>query len=87
MQAFIKSSHANKKDWFGSRLSISSGGNTLAVGAQLENGGSKGINGNQTEDSGALYFVHCALVPRGYRRPISRPRMQRPTTSLEAPWR
>ena len=33
---------------------------TLAVGAQLENGGSKGINGNQTdlsaEDSGALYL-------------------------------
>lgn len=59
-QAFIKSSHPNKEDWFGSRLNISGDGNTLAVGAQLENGGSKGINGDQTdlsaEDSGALYL-------------------------------
>src|SRR3984893_11587848 len=59
-QAFIKSSHPNKEDWFGSRLNLSGEGNTLAVGAQLENGGSKGINGNQAdlsaEDSGALYL-------------------------------
>ena len=59
-QAFIKSSHPNKEDWFGSRLNLSGDGNTLAVGAQLENGGSKGINGDQTdltaEDSGALYL-------------------------------
>ena len=59
-QAFIKSSHPNREDWFGSRLMLSGDGNTLAVGAQLENGGSKGINGNQAdlsaEDSGALYL-------------------------------
>jgi len=59
-QAFIKSSHPNKEDWFGSRLNLSGDGNTLAVGAQLENGGSKGINGKQddlsAEDSGALYL-------------------------------
>jgi hypothetical protein len=59
-QAFIKSSHPGKEDWFGSRLNLSGDGNTLAVGAQLENGGSKGINGNQNdlsaEDSGALYL-------------------------------
>jgi FG-GAP repeat protein len=59
-QAFIKSSHPNKEDWFGSRLNISGDGNTLAVGAQLENGGSKGINGNQAdlsaEDSGVIYL-------------------------------
>jgi len=59
-QAFIKSSHPNKEDWFGSRLNISGDGNTLAVGAQLENGGSRGINGKQddlsAEDSGALYL-------------------------------
>ncbi|PWU07002.1 MAG: integrin [Terriglobia bacterium] len=59
-QAFIKSSHPNKEDWFGSRLSLSGDGNTLAVGAQLENGGSKGLNGNQedlsAEDSGTLYL-------------------------------
>jgi hypothetical protein len=59
-QAFIKASHPNKEDWFGSRLTLSGDGNTLAVGAQLEDGGSKGINGNQTdlsaEDSGVLYL-------------------------------
>jgi hypothetical protein len=59
-QAFIKSSHPGKEDWFGSRLNLSGDGNTLAVGAQLENGGSKGINGKQddlsAEDSGALYL-------------------------------
>jgi hypothetical protein len=59
-QAFIKSSHPNKEDWFGSRLNISGDGNTLAVGAQLENGGSRGINGDQAnlsaEDCGALYL-------------------------------
>ena len=58
-QAFIKASNPGKEDWFASRLSISGDGNTMAVGAQLENGGSKGINGNQkdqsAEDSGALY--------------------------------
>src|SRR5580765_4430194 len=59
-QAFIKSSNPGKEDWFGSRLNLSGDGNTLAVGAQLENGGSRGINGNQNdlsaEDSGALYL-------------------------------
>ncbi len=59
-QAFIKSSHPNKEDWFGSRLNVSGDGNTIAVGAQLENGGSKGINGDQAdlsaEDSGAIYL-------------------------------
>jgi len=59
-QAFIKASHPGKEDWFGSRLNLSGDGNTLAVGAQLENGNSKGINGNEldvsAEDSGALYL-------------------------------
>jgi hypothetical protein len=59
-QAFIKSSNPDKEDWFGSRLTLSGDGNTLAVGAQVEDGGSKGINGDQkiqsAEDSGAVYF-------------------------------
>src|SRR5206468_8556911 len=59
-QAFIKSSNPGKEDWFGSRLTLSGDGNTLAVGAQVENGGSKGINGKQddesAEDAGAVYF-------------------------------
>ena len=59
-QAFIKASHPGKEDWFGSRLNLSGDGNTLGVCAQLENGNSKGINGNEkdlsAEDSGALYL-------------------------------
>jgi len=59
-QAFLKSSNPGKEDWFGSRLTLAGDGNTLAVGEQVENGGSKGINGNQkdqsAEDSGAVYF-------------------------------
>ena len=59
-QAFIKASHPSKEDWFASRLGLSGDGNTLGVGAQLENGNSKGINGNETdltaEDSGVLYL-------------------------------
>jgi hypothetical protein len=59
-QAFIKASNPGRNDWFGSRLTLSGDGNTLAVGSQLENGGSKGINGDQknqtAEDSGTVYF-------------------------------
>jgi len=59
-QAFIKASHPGREDWFASRLILSGDGNTLAVGAQLENGNSKGLNGNEkdqsAEDSGALYL-------------------------------
>ncbi|MDP9053083.1 MAG: FG-GAP repeat protein [Acidobacteriota bacterium] len=59
-QAFIKASHPGIQDWFASRLNISGDGNTLAVAAQLEDGNSKGINGNEldrsAEDSGALYL-------------------------------
>ena len=45
-QAFIKSSNPGKEDWFGSRLTISGDGNTLAVGAQVEG----------ADDAGAVYF-------------------------------
>ena len=59
-EAFIKASNPGHNDWFGSRLNMSGDGNTLAVGAQLENGGAKGINGDQknksAEDSGSIYF-------------------------------
>jgi hypothetical protein len=58
-QAFIKPSNPGKEDWFGSRLSLSGDGNTLAVGAQVENGSAKGINGppdDAAEDAGAVYF-------------------------------
>jgi hypothetical protein len=59
-EAFIKASHPGKEDWFGSRLALSGDGSTIAVSAHLEDGNSKGINGNEVdrtaEDSGAIYL-------------------------------
>jgi hypothetical protein len=59
-QAYIKASNAGKEDWFGSRLAMSGDGNTIAVGAQLEDSAAKGINGKQNDESaqeaGAVYI-------------------------------
>jgi hypothetical protein len=59
-QAFIKASNPGLTDWFAVRMALSGDGNTLAVGAPNENGSSKGLNGNQMDDSaddaGAVYF-------------------------------
>jgi hypothetical protein len=58
-QAFLKASNPGKEDWFASRLALSGDGNSLAVGAQVENGSAKGINGpadDAAEDAGAVYL-------------------------------
>jgi hypothetical protein len=58
-QAFIKASNPGENDHFAARLMLSGDGNVLAAGAQLEDGGAKGINGkddNAAEEAGALYF-------------------------------
>ena len=59
-QAYIKASNTGSGDVFGSRLALSGDGNLLAVGAQLEDSGSQGINGFQDDDSaleaGAVYL-------------------------------
>jgi hypothetical protein len=59
-QAFLKSSHPHKSDWFGVRIAISGDGNTVAVSAPQEDGASKGINGDETNltasEAGAVYF-------------------------------
>jgi hypothetical protein len=58
-QAYVKASNAETLDLFGSSIALSGDGNTLAVGAQLEASGAKGINGNETnnsaDNSGAVY--------------------------------
>jgi hypothetical protein len=57
-QAFLKASNPGKEDWFGARLALSGDGNTLAVGAQVENGSARTINGpadDAAEDAGAVY--------------------------------
>ena len=59
-QAYIKSSNISRNDWFASRLALSGDGNTLAVGAQLEDSVAQGIDGKQDDDSateaGAVYL-------------------------------
>ena len=59
-QAFFKQSNTRTRgDWFGARLALSGDGNTMVAGATLEDGGSRGINGNQEDrtavDSGSAY--------------------------------
>lgn len=59
-QAYIKASNTGAYDQFGARLSLSGDGNTLAVGAQLEDSAARGIGGTQNDDSaqeaGAVYL-------------------------------
>ncbi len=58
-QAYIKASNPKEAALFGNAVALSSDGNTLAVGAYLENSGSAGVNGNQADASadgaGAVY--------------------------------
>jgi hypothetical protein len=58
-QAYIKASNTDNGDVFGSSVSLSSDGNTLAVGAEKEDSNATGINGDQTNNSavsaGAVY--------------------------------
>ena len=58
-QAFLKPSNTGANDWFGARVALSGDGNTAAVGAPFEDGGARGLNGRQNDDSasqaGAVY--------------------------------
>ena len=58
-QAFIKATNTRLNDQFAWALTLSRDGNTLAVGAHLEDSGATGLNGDQedatAEDSGAVY--------------------------------
>jgi hypothetical protein len=58
-QAYIKASNTGADDWFGSALSLSADGNTLAVGAYGEDSNATGIDGDQgnnnADNSGAAY--------------------------------
>ncbi|MEW5251631.1 histidine kinase [Microbulbifer discodermiae] len=57
---YFKASNTDGGDRFGSALSLSADGNTLAIGAPLEGGTATGINGDQSgntaEESGAVYI-------------------------------
>ena len=58
-QAYVKASNAEADDWFGTALSLSGDGDTLAVGAYYEDSNATGIGGDQSDNSatnsGAVY--------------------------------
>jgi len=58
-QAYVKPSNSGFADDFGSSVSVSADGNTLAVGARREDSAATGINGDQADNSapfsGAVY--------------------------------
>ncbi|MGP1684569.1 MAG: FG-GAP repeat protein, partial [Giesbergeria sp.] len=61
-QAYLKASNTETGDQYGHSLSLSADGQTLAVGAIAEDGGAKGIDGDQTSNSalyaGAVYLYN-----------------------------
>ena len=57
-QAYIKVSNTGQDDQLGQSVSLSADGNTLAVGARLEDGSSTrvdGVQNNNSTDTGAVY--------------------------------
>ena len=62
-QAYIKASNTGTNDLFGWSVSLSSDGNTLAVGARNESGSATGVGGADDNDSvaaGATYVIEFA---------------------------
>jgi hypothetical protein len=59
-QAFLKASNPDLQDWFAVNLAVSRDGNTVLVGAPMEDSRARGINGEQQDDSatesGAAYL-------------------------------
>ncbi len=59
---YVKASNPDPQDNFGYSISLSSDGNTLAVGANWEDSNSTGVNGvqwdNTVSGSGAVYLFH-----------------------------
>jgi hypothetical protein len=58
-QAYVKASNTESGDRFGATVALSADGNTLVAGAEEEDSGATGVNGNQMDnsapDSGAAY--------------------------------
>jgi hypothetical protein len=59
-QAFLKASNPDLQDWFAVNLAVSADGNTVLVGAPMEDSRARGINGEQQDnsatESGAAYL-------------------------------
>ena len=58
--SYVKASNTRAGDEFGSSIALTRDGRTLLIGARGEDGGAKGVNGNQADDSvrdaGAAYL-------------------------------
>jgi hypothetical protein len=52
-QAYVKAANTDADDWFGYSVALSDDGNELAVAAFREDGGAKGVGGNQADNSAA----------------------------------
>ena len=83
-QAYIKASNTQTSDKFGFSLALSGDGNTLAVGATLEDSNARGINGNQADNSAdvlrrrlRLRAQRVDMVPAGVSESLER-RRRRP---------
>lgn len=59
-EAYVKASNTDPLDQFGSSVSLSADGNTLAISAPGEASAARGVNGNQSDDS--LEFAGAAYV-------------------------
>jgi hypothetical protein len=59
-QAFLKASSPQLQDWFAASVGLSADGNTLLVGAPMEDSRARGINGDEQDnsavESGAAYL-------------------------------
>ena len=59
-QAYVKGSNTEASDEFGSSIALSRDGRIMLVGARGEDGGARGVNGNQADnsvrDAGAAYI-------------------------------
>ena len=69
-QAYIKASNVGTSDRFGSSVSLSADGNTLAVGAGTEDSSGTGVNGahnnNNAVDSGAAYVFRFNTISKAW---------------------
>ena len=64
-QAYLKASNTDNGDVFGSSVSLSSDGNTLAIGATGEDSNATGVDGDQTDNSAAASGATYVFVRSG----------------------
>ena len=65
LEAYVKASNTQAFDWFGQDVSLSADGNTLAVGAQLEDSLASGVGGDQTNEAGLNAGAAYVFVRQG----------------------